>query len=67
VLGRFAAQTLLGTDATIGNLRGRVHHLKTDEGVQIPVIVSYHPAYLLRSPSEKARAWQDLKLAAREL
>lgn len=67
VLGRFAAQTLLGTDATIGNLRGRVHHLKTDEGVQIPVIVSYHPAYLLRSPSEKARAWQDLKLAASEL
>lgn len=67
VLGRFAAQTLLGTDATIGNLRGRVHHLKTDEGVQIPVVVSYHPAYLLRSPSEKARAWQDLKLAAREL
>lgn len=67
VLGRFAAQTLLGTDATIGSLRGRVHHLKTDEGAQIPVVVSYHPAYLLRSPSEKARAWQDLKLAAREL
>jgi DNA polymerase len=67
VLGRFAAQTLLGTDATIGNLRGRVHHLTTDEGVQIPVVVSYHPAYLLRSPSEKARAWQDLKLAARDL
>ncbi|CAB3677050.1 uracil-DNA glycosylase [Achromobacter pestifer] len=65
VLGRFAAQTLLGTDATIGSLRGRVHQLKTDEGAQIPVIVSYHPAYLLRSPSEKARAWQDLKLASR--
>lgn len=65
VLGRFAAQTLLGTDATIGSLRGRVHQLKTDEGVEIPVIVSYHPAYLLRSPSEKARAWQDLKLASR--
>ncbi|MFY0475603.1 uracil-DNA glycosylase [Achromobacter marplatensis] len=65
VLGRFAAQTLLGTDATIGSLRGRVHSLKTDEGAEIPVIVSYHPAYLLRSPSEKARAWQDLKLASR--
>lgn len=65
VLGRFAAQTLLGTDATIGSLRGRIHQLKTDEGVQIPVVVSYHPAYLLRSPGEKARAWQDLKLAAR--
>lgn len=67
VLGRFAAQTLLGTDATIGSLRGRVHTLKTDQGVDIPVIVSYHPAYLLRSPSEKARAWQDLKLASRLL
>lgn len=65
VLGRFAAQTLLGTDATIGSLRGRVHSLKTGEGAEIPVIVSYHPAYLLRSPSEKARAWQDLKLASR--
>ena len=64
VLGRFAAQTLLGTDATIGSLRGRVHQLKTDAGPQIPVIVSYHPAYLLRSPVEKSRAWQDLKLAA---
>lgn len=67
VLGRFAAQTLLGTDATIGNLRGRVHQMKTEEGREIPVIVSYHPAYLLRSPVEKARAWQDLKLASREL
>ena len=64
VLGRFAAQTLLGTEATIGSLRGRVHQLKTDAGPQIPVIVSYHPAYLLRSPVEKSRAWQDLKLAA---
>lgn len=65
VLGRFAAQALLGTDATIGSLRGRIHQMKTDEGREIPVIVSYHPAYLLRSPAEKARAWQDLKLAAR--
>ncbi|SAI35384.1 bacteriophage-related DNA polymerase [Bordetella ansorpii] len=63
VVGRFAAQTLLGTDATIGSLRGRVHHLESD-GRQIPVIVSYHPAYLLRSPAEKARSWQDLRLAA---
>ncbi|AOB27937.1 MULTISPECIES: uracil-DNA glycosylase [Bordetella] len=65
VLGRFAAQTLLGTEATIGNLRGRMHSLQTDEGRSIPVVVSYHPAYLLRSPAEKARAWQDLLLAAR--
>jgi DNA polymerase len=62
VLGRFAAQTLLGTDATIGSLRGRVHTLKTD-GREISVVVSYHPAYLLRSPGEKVRAWQDLRLA----
>lgn len=67
VLGRFAAQTLLGTDATIGSLRGRIHQLKTDEGLEIPVVVSYHPAYLLRSPSEKARAWQDLRLAVARL
>ncbi len=67
VLGRFAAQTLLGTDATIGSLRGRIHQLKTDEGLEIPVVVSYHPAYLLRSPSEKARAWQDLRLAVAQL
>lgn len=66
VLGRFAAQTLLGTDATIGSLRGRVHQMKTEEGREIPVVVSYHPAYLLRSPAEKARAWQDLQLAARQ-
>ncbi|CAM4232599.1 uracil-DNA glycosylase%2C family 4 [Bordetella pseudohinzii] len=65
VLGRFAAQTLLGTDATIGSLRGRRHVLKTEAGREIPVVVSYHPAYLLRSPSEKARAWQDLQLALR--
>lgn len=63
VLGRFAAQTLLGTDATIGSLRGRLHTLKTAGGRAISVVVSYHPAYLLRSPSEKARAWQDLRLA----
>ncbi|WP_083229131.1 uracil-DNA glycosylase family protein [Bordetella sp. H567] len=62
VLGRFAAQTLLETDAAIGSLRGRVHTLKTADG-EIPMVVSYHPAYLLRSPVEKARAWQDLRLA----
>ncbi|WP_019936329.1 uracil-DNA glycosylase family protein [Bordetella sp. FB-8] len=64
VLGRFAAQTLLDTDATIGSLRGRVHILRAG-GRDIPLVVSYHPAYLLRSPSEKARSWQDLRLAAR--
>lgn len=63
VVGRFAAQTLLQTDASIANLRGRVHHLDAPDGRRIPLVVSYHPAYLLRSPLEKARAWQDLQLA----
>jgi len=63
VLGRFAAQTLLGTEATIGSLRGRLHTMRSGER-EIPLVVSYHPAYLLRSPHEKAKAWQDLRLAA---
>ena len=59
-VGRIAAQNLLMTDAPIGKLRGPVHRY----GPQgIPVIVTYHPAYLLRSPREKARAWDDLKRA----
>ncbi|WP_233830680.1 uracil-DNA glycosylase [Paraburkholderia sp. ZP32-5] len=57
-LGRFAAQSLLKTEASISSLRGRVH---TYEGV--PVIVTYHPAYLLRSLPDKAKAWADLCLA----
>jgi uracil-DNA glycosylase len=57
-LGRFAAQTLLKSEASISSLRGRVHQY---EGV--PVIVSYHPAYLLRSLPEKGKAWADLCLA----
>jgi uracil-DNA glycosylase len=57
-LGRFAAQTLLKSDASIASLRGRVHAY---EGV--PVIVTYHPAYLLRSLQDKSKAWADLCLA----
>jgi uracil-DNA glycosylase family 4 len=57
-LGRFAAQSLLKTDASIASLRGRVHQY---EGV--PVIVTYHPAYLLRSLADKSKAWADLCLA----
>jgi len=57
-LGRVAAQNLLKTDASISSLRGRVHRY---EGV--PVIVTYHPAYLLRSLPDKAKAWADLCLA----
>ncbi|OYZ25113.1 MAG: uracil-DNA glycosylase, partial [Hydrogenophilales bacterium 16-64-40] len=59
-LGRFAAQTLLETDETIGHLRGRVHALR-----KVPVVVTYHPAYLLRNLPDKARAWEDLCLARR--
>jgi len=59
-VGRIAAQNLLKTDTPIGKLRGRVHHYG-DTG--IPVVATYHPAYLLRSPLEKAKAWRDLQLA----
>jgi len=58
-MGRFAAQALLGTDEAIGKLRGRVHQWRG-----VPVIVTYHPAYLLRTLADKARAWDDLCLAA---
>lgn len=57
-LGRFAVQSLLNTSEPIGRLRGRVHQYQG-----VPVIVSYHPAYLLRALPEKAKAWQDLCLA----
>ena len=61
-MGRFAAQTLLETEATIGSLRGRVHRHRG-----VPLIVSYHPAYLLRSLSEKAKAWEDLCFARKTM
>jgi DNA polymerase len=57
-LGRVAAQNLLKTDASISTLRGRVHRYE-----DVPVIVTYHPAYLLRSLPDKAKAWADLCLA----
>jgi len=60
--GRVAAQNLLGTTATLSSLRGDVHHYGPQ---RIPVIVTYHPAYLLRSPGEKRKAWEDLKFARR--
>lgn len=59
-VGRIAAQHLLGTDAPLGRLRGQKHYLP---GRQLPVVVTYHPAYLLRSPTQKRKAWQDLCLA----
>jgi DNA polymerase len=60
-MGRFAVQSILASQEPIGRLRGRIHQY---EGV--PVVVTYHPAYLLRNPIDKARAWEDLCLA-REL
>ncbi|MEO8752681.1 MAG: uracil-DNA glycosylase [Casimicrobiaceae bacterium] len=59
-LGKSAASLLLGTDATIASLRGRVHRYRG-----VPLIVTYHPAYLLRSLADKAKAWEDLLLARR--
>lgn len=61
-LGRIAAQRLLQTSTSLGRLRGKVHEFAA---TGTPVIVTYHPAYLLRSPGEKRKAWQDL-LFARE-
>jgi DNA polymerase len=58
-VGRIAAQTLLQTDTPIGRLRGTLHRIANNR----PMIVTYHPAYLLRSPAEKRKAWSDLKLA----
>lgn len=59
-VGRIAAQNLLQVDTPIGKLRGQVHEYGS---AKIPVVVTYHPAYLLRSPTQKARAWDDLCLA----
>ena len=64
VAGRTAAQSLLGTEASIASLRGRVHAYRLGER-SIPVVVTYHPAYLLRTAADKARAWVDLCLARR--
>jgi DNA polymerase len=62
VMGRVAAQSLLATDATVASLRGRVHRIVVEERL-IPVVVTYHPAYLLRNLADKAKAWADLCFA----
>ena len=59
-VGRIAAHELLDSDAPVGRLRGKEHDYRG-----IPLVVTYHPAYLLRSPSQKAKAWDDLRLALR--
>ena len=57
-MGRFAVQSLLGSNEPIGKLRGRIHSYR-----EVPLVVTYHPAYLLRSPADKGKAWEDLCLA----
>ena len=58
-MGPFAAHSLLGSSEAIGKLRGRLHQWRG-----VPLVVTYHPSYLLRQPADKARAWDDLCLAA---
>lgn len=65
-LGKVASNALLGRDATLASLRGKPHDYRIATAMAtIPLIVTYHPAYLLRSPSEKAKAWEDLCMAVR--
>jgi uracil-DNA glycosylase family 4 len=61
-VGKIAAQNLLGSDEPVGRMRNRPHNLNG-----IPLVVTYHPAYLLRSPSQKRKSWSDLCLAGRLL
>jgi DNA polymerase len=67
-LGRFAAHTLVGGEVPLAEMRQQAYTLR-NAGVNIPMVISYHPAYLLRRPADKAAAWQDLqqiKAIARE-
>ncbi len=59
-MGRFAAQALLNSDQSLGQLRGSAH---TFGEISVPLVVTYHPAYLLRSPAAKSKTWEDLFLA----
>jgi DNA polymerase len=61
-MGRFAVHALLNTEASIASLRGRLHRYQG-----VPLIVTYHPAYLLRSLPDKAKAWEDLCFARRTI
>ena len=64
IMGRFAFQTLLKAEptATIGSQRGRIHTVEYADGLFAKAVVTYHPSYLLRSPDQKAKAWDDLLL-----
>jgi uracil-DNA glycosylase len=59
-VGRIAMQNLLGTQGSLAGMRGQVHEFG---GLKTPLIVTYHPAYLLRKPEDKRKAWEDLKFA----
>jgi uracil-DNA glycosylase len=59
-VGRISAQNLLKTDTSLGRLRLKVHSFGL---AQVPLVVTYHPAYLLRAPADKRKAWEDLKFA----
>ncbi len=59
-VGRIAAQNLLATDAPLARLRGKLHHFGA---ANTPLVITYRPAYLLRTPSDKRKAWEDLKFA----
>ncbi|HLQ02180.1 MAG TPA: uracil-DNA glycosylase, partial [Burkholderiales bacterium] len=61
-MGRFAVQALLSTETSIASLRGRLHRYQG-----VPLIVTYHPAYLLRNLPDKAKAWEDLCFARRTI
>ncbi|MCH7808720.1 MAG: uracil-DNA glycosylase, partial [Planctomycetes bacterium] len=70
-LGSPAAKTLLNTTETIGKLRGRFHDYylsgTTGEGPSVPLMPTYHPAYLLRNPSEKRKTWADVQMVMARL
>jgi DNA polymerase len=59
-VGRIAAQNLLRSDVPLGRLRQQVHRFGIS---QLPLVATYHPAYLLRTPADKRKAWEDLKFA----
>jgi uracil-DNA glycosylase len=61
-LGEAAAQSLLKTDAPLASLRGRVHPYRSGS-IEVPLVVTFHPADLLHNPADKSRAWADLCLA----
>jgi uracil-DNA glycosylase family 4 len=59
-VGRIAAQNLLRTDSSLSRLRLKAHRFGHS---QVPLVATYHPAYLLRTPADKRKAWEDLKFA----